>query len=62
MTTGSFNFDLTRIKASIESGVVSFPRGLTGKQRRQFIRDRFHPAELHKGPSPEEIVRGLIHG
>lgn len=33
-----FNFDLERMKAAIESGVVSFPRGLSPKERKEWIR------------------------
>ena len=61
MSHHKFNFDLERIKASIESGTVRMPRGLTHQQRRQFIRDHLK-LDLPKGPSPEEIVRGLVHG
>lgn len=35
-----FNFDLERMKASLESGTISFPRGLTGEERRAFLRER----------------------
>lgn len=35
-----FNFDLEKIQESIESGVISFPRGLTGEERREWIRNR----------------------
>jgi hypothetical protein len=55
------NFDLERMKTSIESGTISLPRGMTHQQRRQFVRDHLKD-NLPKGPSPEEIVRGLVHG
>lgn len=35
-----FNFDLDKMKASIDSGVISFPIGLTGEERRAYIRSR----------------------
>lgn len=56
------NFDLERMKASLASGVVSFPRGL-GRARRQFLRDDnkvlgydFKPSEYNA----VECVRGLL--
>lgn len=35
-----FNFDLDKMKAALEGPTISFPRGLTGEQRREFIRKR----------------------
>lgn len=35
-----FNYDLERLQASLESGTISFPRGLTGEERRAFLRER----------------------
>lgn len=59
-----FNFDLERIQKSIESGVVTFPKGL-GNARQQFLRDdnkrlgmSAYPNQYHGA----EIVRGLVHG
>ena len=61
MSHREFNFDLDRMKASLASGTVSLPRGMSHLQRRQFIRD--HLKDNHpKGVTPEEIVRGLVYG
>lgn len=35
-----FNFDLERMKKAVEGPTISFPRGLTGAQRREFLRNR----------------------
>lgn len=35
-----FNFDLEIMKKALGSGVVSFPPGLTGEERREWIRNR----------------------
>lgn len=35
-----FNFDLERMKRAVEGPTISFPRGLTGAQRREFLRKR----------------------
>lgn len=32
------NFDLDRIKASLESGTISLPRGQTASERREWLR------------------------
>lgn len=56
------NFDLERMKASLNSGVISLPRGLKRRQIRQFIRDSLTPMDLHKGPTAPELARALIHG
>lgn len=55
------NFDLERMKASIASGTISFPRGL-GRARRQYLRDNNQcldqePVERY---SAAECVRGLV--
>lgn len=55
-------FDLDRIKASINSGIVSLPRGLRKYQLRQYLRDRHHPGQLHKGFTATEMLRGIVHG
>lgn len=57
------NFDLERMKASLASGTISFPRGL-GRARQQYLRDnnkRFEapPVKEFHGA---ECVRGLILG
>lgn len=56
-----FNFDLDRIKASIESGTITLPRGL-GHARRQYLRD--NNQRLDQAPverySAAECVRGLV--
>ena len=36
----TFNFDLNEMKASIESGVMNMPRGLTGQERREWVLKR----------------------
>lgn len=38
----AFNFDLELMKRALSSGVVSFPPGLTGEERRSWLRS-------HKG-------------
>lgn len=35
-----FNFELERMKESIESGTITLPRGQTGEERRAFLRER----------------------
>lgn len=57
-----FNFDLGRMRKAVNSGTVSFPRGL-GRMRQQFLRDdnqrlgnNLHPKEYHA----TECVRGLL--
>ena len=62
MSHPEFNFDLERMKASLNSGSISLPRGMTRTQRRQFLRDSHVLTDLPKGPTPAEIVRGLVHG
>lgn len=62
MKEPQFNFDLERIKASIESGIVSFPWGLRGQQRRQFMRDTHMPINLYHGYTAHEMARGLAFG
>lgn len=42
-----FNFDLEKMRAAVESPTISFPPGLTGEQRREFIRERL--AEIEGG-------------
>ena len=39
-TECTFNFDLEKMEEALNSGTISFPRGLTGEQRRAFIRER----------------------
>lgn len=34
------NFDLERMKASLESGTITLPPGQTGEERREFLRKR----------------------
>jgi hypothetical protein len=36
----TFDFDLEAMKASIESGVVTFPRGLKAKERKEWVRNQ----------------------
>jgi hypothetical protein len=58
-----FNFDLDRMRKSVESGTVSFPRGI-GRARQQFLRDdnrRFTPPNVDSYHGAE-CVRGLILG
>lgn len=43
-----FNFDLDQMKAALESGVISFPRGLTGEERREFIRKRLEEIDAQE--------------
>lgn len=38
MKEREFNFDIKRMKDSLASGVISFPSGLTGEQRRAWLR------------------------
>lgn len=35
-----FNFDLEKITASINSGTINLPHGLSGEERRAFLRER----------------------
>lgn len=50
-TECTFNFDLEEMEKALNSGTISFPRGLTGEQRRAFIRERLKqiddPDSLH---------------
>lgn len=39
-TEYTFNFDLEKMKEAMSSPTISFPPGLTGEQRRAFIRKR----------------------
>lgn len=39
-TECTFNFDLEKMEKALNSGTISFPRGLTGEQRRAFIREQ----------------------
>ena len=43
----AIDFDLEIIKASIESGVVSFPAGLKAKERKEWIRNHLKPLDQH---------------
>lgn len=43
-----FNFDLEKLTASINSGVISFPRGLTGEERREFLRKRLEEIDAQE--------------
>ena len=36
----AFNFDLEILKKALASGVVNFPPGLTGEERKEWIRNR----------------------
>lgn len=59
-----FNFDLDKISKAINSGIVSFPRGLKGA-RQQFLRDDNKRLGNWLGVEQyhaTECVRGLIHG
>lgn len=35
-----FNFDLDKMKAAVDSETISLPPGLTGEERRAFIKKR----------------------
>lgn len=48
MYDAPFNFDLDKMKEALESGVISFPRGLTGEERREFIRKRLEELDAQK--------------
>lgn len=36
--THTFNFDLPRMMAAVDSGVISFPPGLSRQERREWVR------------------------
>lgn len=52
-------FDIRKLVRAIESGTISFPKGLRGG-RQQFLRDAMHehldPSKYHAA----ECVRGLL--
>lgn len=50
-----FNFDLARMAASINSGTISLPRGLSREERRAFIKDA-----LEKVDNAECSKRGCV--
>lgn len=37
-----FNFDLEKIQHAVNSPTISFPKGMTGEQRRVFLRERLN--------------------
>jgi hypothetical protein len=37
---GGFNFDLEKLRHAVNSPTISFHRGMTGEQRRAFLRAR----------------------
>ncbi len=43
----AFNFDMAILKASIGSGVVSFPPGLKAKERKEWIRNHLKALDNH---------------
>lgn len=43
-----FNFDLEQMQAALNSGTISFPRGLTGDERREFIRKRLEEIDAQE--------------
>lgn len=43
-----FNFNLERMQAALNSGTISFPRGLTGEERREFIRKRLEDIDAQE--------------
>lgn len=53
------NFDIRKLARAINSGTISFPKGLRGG-RQQFLRDAMHdqldPSRYHAA----EVVRGLL--
>lgn len=53
ISENQFNFDLERMKRSIESGTISFPRGMTHEQRRQHVLEqlKLHDEKALKAPS-----------
>lgn len=57
------NFDLERMKASLASGTISFPRGL-GRARQQYLRDCNNrlPQPAVENYHGAECVRGLVLG
>ena len=43
-----FDFDLEVVKASVESGVVSFPRGLKANERKEWVRKHLQAMESNR--------------
>lgn len=43
----TFDFDLEAVKASIESGVITFPRGLKAKERKEWVRNQLKALDSH---------------
>lgn len=43
-----FNFDLDKMTEALNSGTISFPPGLTGEERREFIRKRLAEIDAQK--------------
>lgn len=37
MSDWLFDFDFEKVKRSVESGVITFPPGLSGSQRKEYI-------------------------
>jgi hypothetical protein len=44
----TFNFDLEKMKEAMSGPTISFPPGLTGEQRRAFIRMRLKEIDEQK--------------
>ncbi|GLO05018.1 hypothetical protein PPUJ13061_49200 [Pseudomonas putida] len=43
----TFDFDLEAVKASIESGVITFPRGLKAQERKEWVRNQLKALDSH---------------
>lgn len=48
MEEPQFNFDLEQMTKAINSGTISLPRGLTGEERREFIRKRLEEIDAQE--------------